>query len=316
MTLNIGIEIPEDHVTQKCSMFGVTGTGKSNGVGDFLEEYGKKKLPYVCVDVLGAHYGIAEDYEVAIWGGKKGDYLDKVNGAYMANIVYKSDEYHINHVFDLSEWNDFEMQLWMADFCNTIFRLHSMGRKPRHIFVEEAEVFCPQVIYDKSRESLLALNKIMKRGRSIGLGCTLISQRPQDVNKKTLSQAQAHFLLHLEGVPEMKVVREMLRSEDKERRDELISIVTKAKKGECLLYSPQWLGEPQTFKFRLRETFHAGYTPKMNEVVKEPDLVKQVKPKIIDDDEDTEKERKTISAKHLIIAIILGITMYVVSTII
>lgn len=294
-------------------MFGVTGTGKSNGGGVFLEEYGKKKMPYVMLDVGGAHYGIAEKYPVAIYGGKKGEPLDKINGAYMANVVYNSENF-LGFIFDFSEWNDFEMQEWGASFGNEIFRLHSEGRKPRHIFVEEAEVFCPQNGYDSSKISLLAFNKIMKRGRAIGLGMTLISQRPQDVNKKTLSQSQANFLLHLEGVPEMKVVHAMLRSETKEVRNDLIKMITDAKKGECLLYSPQWIGKNTKFKFRKRETFHAGYTPELGEEVVEPELVKQVKPKIVDGtkEEEPETNRSMIMAG----GIILGLIMFVVSTII
>lgn len=285
MTLSIGVELPEDHITQKCSIFGVTGTGKSNGVGVILEEYCKKKMPFVCIDVLGAHYGLATKYPVIIYGGKNGIEMDReIMGDYYAQLVFSADEHHLSFIFDFSEWNDFEMQLWMSEFLNRLFELHASDRKPRHIFVEEAEVFFPQVNYDEGKHSLLAGNKVMKRGRALGLGMTLISQRPQDVNKKTLSQSQCNFLLHLEGVPEMKVVREMLRSEEKDRRDELINIVTNADKGECLLYSPQWIGKPKSFKFRLRETFHAGYTPKLNEVIHEPELTHKVVPEIIHND--------------------------------
>jgi len=317
LTLNIGIEIPEDHITQKCSMFGVTGTGKSNGLGVILEEYCKNNLPFVVVDVLGAHYGLAEKYEVIIYGGKKGTVLDKeVKGNYYAHIVYNAKS---SVIFDLSEWNDFEMQLWMAEFLDELFKLHGMNRVPRHIFVEEAEVFFPQNGYDESKKSLLAGNKVMKRGRALGLGMTLISQRPQDVNKKTLSQAQAHFLLHLEGVPEMKVVNEMLRSESADNRKLLVNKVTKAQKGECLLYSPQWMGKNNLFKFRLRETFHAGYTPEVGKEVIEPKLNHLVEPVIVEKEEGhdgTDKVDKALSNRSIfIIGAILAIMMYWVTSV-
>jgi len=310
MTLNIGIAIPEDHVTQKCSMFGVTGTGKSNGIGVMLEEYCKRKLPFVCIDVLGAHYGLAEKYRVVIYGGKKGEELETFNGRFMANVIFGGDEHKLSFIFDLSEWNDFEMQEWMAEFLDEIFMLHSKNRVPRHIFVEEAEVFFPQNGYDSSKASLLAGNKVMKRGRALGLGMTLISQRPQDVNKKTLSQSQCNFLLHLEGVPEMKVVREMLRSEEKEKRDELLKIVTNAKKGECLLYSPQWIGEPIPFKFRLRETFHAGYTPEFGVEIKEPELSYQIKPKLVEESNESNTTDQPLSNGKIVIGISLGVILY------
>lgn len=269
--LDIGIQIPEDYVTQKGCLLGVTGTGKSNGLGVMLEEFEKKKLPYVCLDVLGAHYGIAEKYLVAIFGGSKGVNLDKINGSYYADLIFRKDLRSV--IFDLSEWNDFEMQEFAESFLNRMFELHAEYRVPRHIFVEEAEVFFPQTNYDSSKGSLMAGNRIMKRGRTYGLGMTLVSQRPQDVNKKTLSQSQANFLLHLEGVQEIEVVNKLLKSEEKEVRQDLLRKVSRADKGECLVYSPQWLKKNSFFKFRKRETFHAGYTPALNEVVEEPNLL-------------------------------------------
>jgi len=257
---------------------------------------------------------LATHYPIAIYGGKKGDKLDKKRGAFMADVVHEGKK--LNFIFDFSEWNDFEMQLWMADFLNRIFEIHSADRVPLHLFVEEAEVFFPQVNYDEGRNSLLAGNKVMKRGRALGLGMTLISQRPQDVNKKTLSQCQAHFLLHLEGVPEMKVVNEMLRSEDKETREELVKAVKNARPGEVVLYSPQWLGKAIKFKFRIRESFHAGYTPKFDEVVTEPELVKQVRPVIEEVGKEESSVSKGLTTKQLIAGVIFGLTLYVVSTVI
>ena len=143
---------------------------------------------------MGAHWGLSEKYPTLIFGGRKGESLDKNRGVDLARYAFQTDD---RVIFDLSEWNDFEMQEFVADFLHEIFRLHGEQRKPRHIFVEEAEVFFPQQNYDSSKKSLLAGNKVMKRGRSFGIGMTLITQRPQDVNKKTLSQSQCTFIMHM-----------------------------------------------------------------------------------------------------------------------
>ena len=47
----------------------------------------------------------------------------------------------------------------------------------------------------------------------------------------------------------------------------------------------------------------------------EPELVKQVKPKIVDGTED-KKESKTLTTKQITIGILLGMSLYVVSAII
>ncbi len=67
--MNIGIELPEQYVTQKCAILGVTGSGKSYGAGAIIEEFLKEKIPFVLLDVMGAHYGLAERFNIVIYGG-------------------------------------------------------------------------------------------------------------------------------------------------------------------------------------------------------------------------------------------------------
>jgi len=292
--MNIGTEIPEDYVTMKGACLAVTGSGKSYGMGALIEEFEKKEIPYVLFDVMGAHYGLTEKFPRAIFGGSKGLPLDHEEGKMYAEAIVDSNE---SAIFDLSHWNDFQMQIFVGEFLQELFRLHSETKTPRHIFVEEAEVFFPQQGYDDSKKSLLAGNKIMKRGRSFGLGMTLITQRPQDVNKKTLSQSQCTFILHMEGLQEMEVIKKMLRNVDKDKREKLINRILEFKQGECLLYSPSWLGRIEEFKFRKRETYHAGDTPELNKTFKEPTLQTITKPfndEYIFDEELSPEEEESV----------------------
>jgi len=275
--VNVGIELPKEYVTQKCAILGVTGSGKSYGAGAIIEEFLKEHIPFVLLDVMGAHYGIAEKYHILVYGGSKGHPLDKELGEEFAEQIFLHDT---SIIFDVSHWNDFETQIFVAKFLQKLFSLHSEKKTPRHIFIEEAEVVFPQQGFDSSKLSLQAGNKIMKRGRSFGLGMTLITQRPQDVNKKTLSQSQCTMILHMEGLQEMEVVNKMLRNVDNNKRQELIKSILEFKQGDCLLYSPSWLGKIEQFKFRKRETYHAGDTPELNKSMIEP-ILTQTKPLIV-----------------------------------
>jgi len=271
--LKIGIELPYNYVTQKGSILGVTGSGKSNGAGCIMEEMAKQDIPFILADVAGAHKGITETYP-------KVKYVD------CHDYAEPSEVYHamlklINNpsqsfIVDLHHYNDKDMQTVMSWLWVALFDLHSQIRTPRHVFVEEAEVFCPQVNYDNAKTSLMALNRIMKRGRAFGLGCTLISQRPQDVNKKTLSQSQCTFLLNLTGLQELKVVHEILKSDPD--RKELVAKVERFQQGECLIYSPSYLRGNQVFKFRKKETKHYGDTPELMDPPKvHPKNIKVIK---------------------------------------
>ena len=264
--MNIGIEIPKDYVTQKGACLGVTGSGKSYGIANIMDEFARLDVPFVLLDVMGAHVGIAKHWDnVYLYGGTEGNDLDFREGESFARVIVRDNQ---SIVIDVSHFSDEEMQTFCGDLLHELFRLHMVTKTPRHIFVEEAEVFFPQTHFDNSRHSLLAGNKVMKRGRSVGLGMTLISQRPQDVNKKTLSQAQCTFILHMEGVQELAVVEKILRSHDKDKRIELLSKIEKFQQGQCLLYSPAWLGKVETFKFKERISKHYGDTPKLEDVDK------------------------------------------------
>jgi len=288
--MNVGIELPKEYVTQKCAILGVTGSGKSYGAGSIIEEFLKEKIPFVLLDVMGAHYGLAEKFDIIIYGGSKGHDLDPSSGEEYAEAIFAESR---SVIFDVSHWNDFQTQEFMAVFLQKLFRLHSEKKTPRHIFVEEAEVVFPQTGFDSSKQSLQAGNKIMKRGRSFGLGMTLITQRPQDVNKKTLSQSQCTFILHMEGLQEMEVVNKMLRNLDNDRRQTLLKRILEFKQGECMLYSPAWLNKIEEFKFRKRETYHAGDTPELNKEVVEPTLKSQ-QPLIVGTPNSTTSDEQTL----------------------
>jgi len=316
INLNVGIELPKEYVTQKCAILGVTGSGKSYGAGAIIEEFLKENIPFVLLDVMGAHYGLAEKYDILIYGGSKGHELDSQGGEEYAEAIFNESR---SVIFDVSHWNDYQTQEFMAVFLQKIFRLHSEKKTPRHIFIEEAEVVFPQTGFDSSKQSLQAGNKIMKRGRSFGLGMTLITQRPQDVNKKTLSQSQCTFILHMEGLQEMEVVNKMLRNVDNDRRQTLLKRILEFKQGECMLYSPAWLNKIEEFKFRKRETYHAGDTPELNKQVVEPKIRSQPelivgKPKSTTSEEETLKPsifigKNMMASIVIIFAILTGFAL-------
>jgi hypothetical protein len=300
-------------------MLATTGSGKSYGAGDFLEEYHKENFPYVMLDVAGAHWGVAEKYRVFLLGGTKGQDIEPDEGMELAVKIVKESLNQV--IIDMSLWNDDEIQTFTAQFLKELRAQHKVHRMPRHVFIEEAEVVCPQVNFDKSKDSLKECNAIMKRGRSVGLGVTLISQRPQDVNKRALSQCLASFILHLELAKDLDVIREMLKNESKEKRQDLIKYVEKAQKGDCLLYSPQWLGEPQKFRFRLKETFHAGYTPEIGQEIKEPEKLLlstvhmgEATAQAVTTEPSVEKE-KISDKKILSLAIIFGTILFALTQI-
>ena len=115
-----------------------------------------------------------------------------------------------------------------------------------------------------------------------------------------------YFLTSPRRSARAKVVEEILKSSPDKK--ELRKRIEQFKLGECLVYSPQWLGEPQEFKFLNKESKHYGETPTLKKL---EDY--EVKKK---EEEEIEEKKPAVTSKQLIIGILLGITMYVVSTVI
>ena len=269
--LDLGFKlIPREYVTQKGGMIGITGSGKSNAIATMIEEFIDLEIPTVVVDLLGAHHGMRTDFPIPIFGGEHGDIdINPNDGIEVARTIV---ELNLTCIIDLSIFDDDSARLFFADFARQLFLLNTTAR---HLFVEETELFAPQVKEGKSRESLDALNAIMKRGRMKGLGVTFITQRPQDLNKKVLSQSQCTIILHLEQATEIEAVENLFKkTQSKEKVKRIIDDIVAAKAGEGVLYSPSWLGIVKKVKFRKRRSYDSGRTPKHGEELVLPQYMK------------------------------------------
>jgi DNA helicase HerA-like ATPase len=84
---------------------------------------------------------------------------------------------HFSAILDLSLFRKGEALRFMAVFLETLYR---KNRDALHLFIDEADVVAPQKPFgpDEAR-TLGATEDIVRRGRIRGIGCTLITQRPQ-----------------------------------------------------------------------------------------------------------------------------------------
>ena len=74
------------------------------------------------------------------------------------------------------------------------------------VFVEECQEFIPQNPQGEENKMLHAFNRMVKIGRNFGIGMSMISQRPQEVNKKSLNLAEILFAFQMTGPQERKTI--------------------------------------------------------------------------------------------------------------
>ena len=201
--LNIGVEIPVEYISKVSSILAKRDSGKTYTAGVLEEELISKRLPTIILDPMNAHWGIRTKYPVVIFGGNKADIeITKDDGEVIAELIINQN---LTCIIDMSDWAFEEMREFGAAFGRTLYRLNT---SPRHIIIEEADIFVPQKIQNK--DCFLAFDAIVRRGRQKGLGVTMITQRPAVLNKDVLTQSDIVFFMNLVAEQDMKVVNGLL----------------------------------------------------------------------------------------------------------
>lgn len=280
---NKPVRLPDEAGTQGFAILATRGAGKSATAGVMEELMCQRGIPFAVLDPAGAHWGInflenngrpgrSSGLDVLVVGGKYGQVpLDEHAGGALAEILVETD---INCIVDLKVAHYAARKRFIADFANRLFELNET---PRHIFLEEAHEFVPQQLrYDEQKNVFAALERLIKGGRGQGLGFSLISQRPQEVAKAVLELIDNLILMRTRGPRSIAAAKEWIETNlaDREQIADILATMPRLPDGEAWLVSPFWLEEVTRFRVRLRETYHAGRTPKAGE--------KPVKPKRVE----------------------------------
>ena len=124
-----------------------------------------------------------------------------------------------------------------------------------HVVIEEAQVFAPQI--SKGQEQMLgAIEDIVRLGRNCGIGCSMLSQRPQSINKEVLNQAEPLCVFQLVASHERKAVEEWMKHHGEDVSKALAGL-SKLGEGDCLFWSPAWMRcfHPMRFDEKKNTTF-------------------------------------------------------------
>lgn len=116
-----------------------------------------------------------------------------------------------------------------------------------------------------------AMQRIVRRGRIKGIGCTLITQRSAVLNKSVLTQSEVLVAMQTTAPQDLGAVAEWLKyHSDKADRDEILNQLPGLQQGQALVYSPGWLRELKLVTIRPLRTFDSSRTPKPGEKVRAP----------------------------------------------
>jgi uncharacterized protein len=263
------LSLPLDVTTQAIGWLGRRGSGKSYGASKLAELLHDAGAQFVAVDPVGIWYGLrvgadksSAGLDVPIFGGLHGDIpLEAGAGTMIADLVVDRG---ISCVLDVSQFeSDSDKARFARDFAARFFFRKKASPSAVHVFVEEAQEFIPQNIQRGEEQMLHAWQRLVRLGRNYGIGVSMISQRPQDVNKKALNQVECLFCFQLTGPQERDAVEGWVS--DKGLSDDLGKILPNLKVGCPHVWSPVWLDINREVHIAAKRTFAAGTTPKVGE---------------------------------------------------
>lgn len=273
MTLKIArsFSLPVETVAQSLGILAMRGAGKSNTAVVMAEEMYDNHIPWVAIDPKGDWFGIRSSKDgkysglaIPVFGGLHGDVpLHADNGQQLADLLIDS---RLTCVVDVSEFSKGEQTRFLVDLADRLFRRQRRNPEPMHLFLEEAHEYLPQRVMRDQAVLVGLWSRIVKQGRSFGLGVTVISQRSASLNKDVLTQIGTLIVMRTLSPQDRKAISDWVSEYDVDKA--MLPSLPTLEDGEAWIWSPQFLKEFKRVKFRQRRTFDSGATPKLGQVRK------------------------------------------------
>ena len=265
------LSLPINAVTQKFAFLGRTGNGKTYAVLKLIELLLDVGAQVVVFDPAGVYHGLrlkkdgkTPGYPIPVFGGLRGDLgLDSSAGTIVADLIA---DRKMSAILDVSQMTDSDLNRFSTDFATQMFRRQKSEPSPIQIVLEECEEFVPQNFMKGEEMKLHAFRRFAKQGRNFGIGLTLVSQRPQDVNKKVLNQTECMFVFQMNGPQERKAIEDWVY--DKGIDIDVGAVLPKLEVGHPMVWSPQWLKVSKVVSILGRSTFDASKTPEFGKVIR------------------------------------------------
>ena len=270
----------EDLLTGRAFITGKSGSGKSNTGSVIMEELLANGLSCLAVDVDGEYWGLKESYEVLHVGATEECDL-QVGPEHAGKLAALALEQLVPIILDVSGYVDGDTaDALVHETARELFAREQSALQPFLMLVEEIHEYIPEGGgLDETGEMLI---RVAKRGRKRGLGIMGLSQRPADVKKDFITQADLLVWHRLTWDNDTDVVKRVIDAEHADRVDNL-------RDGEAFVQADWSDADVERVQFRRKKTFDAGATPGLEDVDR-PEL------KAID--EDLVDELEEISNEH------------------
>ena len=262
------LAFPDDVVTQTLAFLARKGAGKTYAAGKLVELLLELGVQCVVIDTVGNWYGLriagdgqGKGFDVVVLGGLRGDIpLEPDSGALVADLVADTRR---SFVIDISQFSLADRRRFATAFAERLWsrKKAELEPVPLHLVLEESQLLIPQRVMRGEERMVGVFEEIVRLGRNYGIGVSLISQRPQSVNKEALSQAECLVVLQISGAHERKALREWMDAKGVDPR--VLAELPSLPVGVAYIWSPQWLRVLKRVHVGKKKTLDSSATPRM-----------------------------------------------------
>ena len=209
---------PPGFLQQRLAIVGRSGFGKTNvaklAAEEVLASGGRVGIFDPTDSWFGLRFkpdGVKPAFKVVIFGGEYADLpLDERTGATIGEALAKAPDSWIVSFAEMV--GEGARRRFAAEFLSA---LYDHNRAPLTLIVDEADTFAPQRANSPAEHVLVSrLEQIVKRGRRRGFIPWLVTQRPADIAKAVLSQADALISLSLTLPHDRKAIESWVAEHD------------------------------------------------------------------------------------------------------
>ena len=247
----------EEVLTGRAFVTGKSGAGKSNTGSVIAEELLDRGHPLLIVDVEGEYWGLKEQFEILHVGAT--DECDlQVGPEHAGKLAELALEQRVPIILDVSGYLDeAEADELVRAVAEELFVREQEVLHPFLLLVEEVHEYVPEGGgLDAVGQMLI---KVAKRGRKRGLGIAGLSQRPADVKKDFITQADLLVWHRLTWDNDTSVVKRVVNRETADAVEDL-------RDGEAFVQADWAETDIERVQFRRKTTFDAGQTPGLDDV--------------------------------------------------
>lgn len=279
--LSKDLTLPLDVAGEAIAILATRGAGKSYTSSVLIEELYLSRVQVVVIDPTGVYWGLRSNAKgtgdgvpIIVLGGVHGDVpLQETAGKLIADLVVDTAQ---SLVLDLSDFESDGAQCrFMTDFAERLYRRKARSRTTLHLVVDEADEFAPQRPQKNEARMLGAMAKFVRRGRSRGIGMTLITQRSASINKNLLDLVETMIVMRMLGPRDREAVNGWIKHKNLDDEHDVLSSLPSLPTGTAWVWSPM-RDILQKVAMRRIETFDSYVTPKPGEVRVEPKALAKV----------------------------------------